>query len=326
MTTDTNLILGDCRNLTQHIAPATVQCVVTSPPFYGLRDYKTGGSVWGGNPDCEHEFEKQGHFKTFCQCGAWFGNLGLEPTPDMFTEHLVEIFRVVKKALKDDGTVFLNLGDCYFNGKVAGSCVAADKLKRDEEDWKELKHADPKNRARRFGRRPIDCPIPGFKPKDLMGIPWRVALALQADGWYLRDAIIWAKAVVDEDGVLTGGAMPGPQKDRCTPSYEFVFQLSKSKKYFFNIENAKSTTGSTFRNVWKITKEYRGYKHFASFPLKLVERCVLIGSREGDVVLDPFMGSGTTAVVCRDLARQCIGIEISEDYHQLSLDRLHECE
>lgn len=327
MEKDYYIFTDDSRNLERYIEEKSVQSIVTSPPYYGLRDYKTKKYVWGGTEECEHQWSNKGYFKTYCDlCGAWKGNLGLEPTPELYCQHMVEIFQSVKKVLKDDGVVFLNLGDCYYSGKPAGSSIDAGKKKRNENEWAKLKNADPKNKARRFGVRPIDCPIPGLKKKDLIGIPWRCALALQADGWYLRDVIIWAKAVVDVEGNLDGTTMPGPQKDRCTPSYEYIFQLTKSHKYFFNVNGERTKSDATLRNVWKlyIQKTSPKYKHFAAYPTSLVKRCLRLSTKEKDVVLDPFMGSGTTGIGALELGRKFIGVDLSKDYCKIAKERIEE--
>ena len=278
--TDPKILVGDCLEQMAHIESQSVQTCVTSPPYWGLRDY--------------------GHD----------GQMGLEKTPDEYVAKMVEVFAEVRRVLKDDGTLWLNLGDSY-----------------------------------------------GLKPKNLIGIPWRVAFALQADGWYLRQDIIWAKP----------NPMPEPVKDRCTKSHEYLFLLSKSPKYYFDSEsmrekgvmskgdsagsvqqnttkthgvgggnsglnlakeklnaelNEKGFTTRNKRDVWTInTKPFKG-AHFATMPEALVEPCVLAGSREGDIVLDPFLGSGTVAVVAERHRRNWIGCELNPDYAAIAEARI----
>lgn len=287
---------GDCRTILSDLKGSgfKAQMCVTSPPYFGLRDYKVDGQI------------------------------GLEKTPQAYVDELVDVFRKVRDVLADDGTLWLNLGDSY----AANRSYQVTPTK-----WKGLE----------FGESNASTVPEGFKPKDLIGIPWRVALALQADGWYLRQDIIWHKP----------NAMPESVKDRCTKAHEYVFLLSKSERYFFDSgamqePAAKGYNGSTFdkgktaehqlgrcssgvrkdtltrnrRSVWTIpTKPYKG-AHFAVFPPALIEPCVLAGSRCGDVVLDPFMGSGTTAEVALTHGRQYVGCELNPSYEELQTLRL----
>lgn len=265
--------------------------------------------------------------QAYCQCGAWRGSLGLEPDVGMYVDHLVEIFREVKRVLRDDGTLWLNMGDCY----------AANRSYQVRDN----KHVDVGNT---MGMKVPD----GLKPKDLVGLPWRVAFALQADGWYLRSDIIWHKPNV----------MPSSVTDRPTSSHEYLFLMSKNKTYYYDGEairepaihagrivkkyppdakNAQSenatyrgfTTHDTLvratrnrRSVWSITTQpYKG-AHFSTFPEKLVEPCILAGSSKDGVILDPFMGSGTTLVVAQRHGRSAIGIELNRLYVNLARERL----
>ena len=287
---------GDCRTILSDLKESgfKAQMCVTSPPYFGLRDYKVDGQI------------------------------GREKTPQAYVDELVDVFRKVRDVLADDGTLWLNLGDSY----AANRSYRVTPTK-----WKGLE----------FGESNASTVPEGLKPKDLIGIPWRVALALQADGWYLRQDIIWHKP----------NAMPESVKDRCTKAHEYVFLLSKSEKYFFDSgamqePAAKGYNGSTFdkgktaehqlgrtssgvrkdtltrnrRSVWTIpTKPYKG-AHFAVFPPALIEPCVLAGSRCGDVVLDPFMGSGTTAEVALTHGRQYVGCELNPSYEELQTLRL----
>jgi len=243
------ILQGDCRDVLRTLPDESVHCCITSPPYFGLRNYGIPGQVWGGDPYCQHEWGdtlpgfhpgqvEQTKWKTanaagnagntssgqFCgKCGAWLGCLGLEPTPEMYVSHLVEIFREVKRTLRKDGTFWLNLGDSYWTAKGTPG---------GEHKWREGLNGDDKSPARRFGKRPQDGPAPegsGLKPKDLIGIPWMVAFALRADGWWLRQDICWSK----------GNAMPESVTDRCTKSHEFIFLLTKSARYYFDNEAIK---------------------------------------------------------------------------------------
>ena len=304
-----NILQGDVIEKLKEIETGTVQCVVTSPPYWGLRNYQVDGQ------------------------------LGLEETPEEYVEKMVEVFRQIKRVLKHDGTVWLNLGDSYASNQSDGDRVSKYSLKQ-------------KTNAGKLGggqRVPV-----GLKTKDLVGIPWRVAFALQADGWYLRQDIIWHKP----------NPMPESVQDRCTKSHEYIFLLTKSAKYKFNqlLEDLRPSTyndkrlingnyteqrrdrnypgnaqqGSGMlkptdgqankRSVWKInTKPYKE-AHFAVFPPKLPELCIKAGSSEGDIVLDPFFGSGTTGWVAQRLGRKWIGIELNEEYIKIAEKRFQQRE
>ena len=288
------IIYGDCREKLKELEGESVQCCVTSPPYWGLRDY--------GHND----------------------QLGLEETPEKYTANLVEVFSQVKRVLKEEGTLWLNLGDSYAGNNSRASTGGAGFGKPREGVFNNLSG--------------------NLKAKDLVGIPWRVAFALQADGWYLRQDIIWHKP----------NPMPESVTDRCTKSHEYIFLLSKSEKYFYDADAIKENSkypeddrksrvkehqkyagtghnkvaeGSAtyeFRNkrsVWTVnTKPYSG-SHFAVFPEKLIEPCIQAGSKVGDIVLDPFFGSGTTGEVAQRFGRNYIGIELNEDYKPLQQKR-----
>jgi DNA modification methylase len=335
------LLVGDVRETLAGLPDQAVQCCVTSPPYWGLRDY--------------------GHA----------GQIGLEATPDAYVAELVAVFREVRRVLKDDGTLWLNLGDSYQNAKGQAGGV------------------DPKQPARRHGLRPQDTGIAGLKPKDLVGVPWMVAFALRADGWYLRSDIIWSKP----------NTMPESVTDRPTKAHEYVFLLAKSARYYYDADaiaesvsvamleqmtqgydglglkdyegagvqnpssvkariianareritsKAKDTPrndgerwqcsgpsgpgggpgvaprglGRNARTVWVITTQPYPDAHFATFPEAIPERCILAGSRVGDIVLDPFTGSGTTGAVASRLGRSFIGCELNEEYAQLARARI----
>jgi DNA modification methylase len=353
------IYVGDCLERLRDIPSASVRTCVTSPPYFGLRDY--GTATWiGGGLDCNHagepmrtlanvnrhtgsgsdrkNAEGRQFFREVCGvCGAKRvdDQIGLESTPEEYVERLVEVFREVRRVLTDDGTVWLNLGDSYATDSIRGA--------RDPERWpKQARNShvpDYPNDPRRIG----------LKPKDLIGIPWRVAFALQADGWFLRQDIIWHKP----------NPMPESVRDRCTKAHEYVFLLSKSARYHYDADAvaepvARSTvarlTQSTLsmqagsirqpgksngpmaavggtekrnrRSVWRISsRPYKG-AHFAVMPPDLVEPCILAGSRPGDAVLDPFAGSGTTGVVAVAHGRRFVGVELNADYVDLAIERI----
>lgn len=256
---------GDALHVLNRLPSESVQCVVTSPPYWGLRDYGIEGQI------------------------------GLEPTLAQFINRLVAIFSEVRRVLKDDGVLWLNIGDGYTSGNRG---------------WRA---PDKKNPARAMDVRP-DTPA-GLKPKDLLGIPWKLAFALQEDGWYLRSDIVWHKP----------NAMPESVKDRPTRAHEYIFLMSKSEKYYYDYEAIKEVIEKTRRNrrsVWNISTQPFPDAHFATFPPHLIEPCILAGSREGDYVLDPFFGSGTVGLVCQWHRRKYIGIELHPEYVSMAARRL----
>jgi len=291
---------GDCREIMRRWKEQGIkaQTCVTSPPYYGLRDYG-------------HE-----------------GQIGLEETPEKYIQAMVEVFRCVWDVLEDDGTLWLNIGDSYFS-TIKGSGGAG------------------KSTFQKMDTVRIDAGNTGCKPKDLIGIPWMLAFALRADGWYLRQDIIWHKP----------NPMPESVQDRCTKSHEYIFLLSKSQKYYYDNDSIKEpitdssklrlnqdienqngsdrvqgkTNGNmkavglenrNKRSVWTVTtKPYAG-AHFAVFPSDLIEPCILAGAPVGGIVLDPFMGSGTTAQVAQNLGRKYLGCELNIDYKDLQDKRL----
>jgi len=226
------------------------------------------------------------------------GQIGLEDTPEAYVSKIVEVFREVKRVLRDDGTLWLNLGDSYTSG---GRTTRAPDAKYDG--------------VREMTTRAVTPD--GLKPKDLIGIPWRVAFALQADGWYLRQDIIWHKP----------NPMPESMRDRCTKAHEYIFLLSKSERYYFDSEAMQEPTNTpnqtrNRRSVWTVaTHPFKG-AHFATFPPNLIEPCLLAGSRPSSVVLDPFGGSGTTAVVALNQGRSVVSIELNPAYTEISRQRL----
>jgi len=369
---------GDCRESLKQMKEegVKVQTCITSPPYYGLRDY--GTATWmGGDENCSHKRDSKhsdktitGHankdltvgdaiYKTFCpKCGAVRedSQIGLEESPQAYVDAIVSVFAGVWDVLSDDGTLWVNLGDSYAGSNGNGSVAQS----FGQDKFVEFKSPTSGNGS-------------GIRPKNLIGIPWRVAFALQDFGWNLRQDIIWHKP----------NPMPESVEDRCTKSHEYIFLFSKSQKYYFDNKSIQEpaqywgerdrTNGkyhnegtgltphtgltgkkktnirfggnkygdnddplyatksgneweaSEFRNkrsVWTVTtKPYKG-AHFATFPEELVEPMVLAGSRAGDIVLDPFFGSGTTGQVAQNLSRKWIGCELNKDYEALQFERL----
>ncbi len=296
------LIIGDCIDVMPRIPDGSVNCCVTSPPYFGLRDYGVDGQI------------------------------GLEQTPEEYVAKMVEVFREVRRVLRNDGTLWLNIGDSYANG------------------GRKTRDTDDKLTHRGMAARPADGV--GVKPKDLIGIPWMLAFALRADGWYLRQEIIWHKP----------NPMPESVKDRCTKAHEQIFMLTKSPRYYFDSEAMKEPAvmklqrrnqrakydapgagehrkGTQYlrnevgidspdgkrnrRSVWSVaTRPYKG-AHFATFPPALIEPCILAGCPAGGVVLDPFGGSGTTAGVAVAHGRKAIICELNPEYGKLVHDRVN---
>lgn len=290
------ILQGDCREVLKTLPDESVNCVVTSPPYWGLRDYGVGGQ------------------------------LGLESTPDQYVARMVEVFREVRRVLRDDGTVWINLGDTYVGGGRGGDTNGKSTLvgTQTSQDANKVCESFKGGGA--------------LKPKDLVGIPWRVAFALQADGWYLRQDIIWHKP----------NPMPESVTDRCTKAHEYMFLLSKSARYYYDVEAVKEEAayagqirgGSTNRyeqnnagmdnrvydtrnrrSVWTVATQPYGGAHFATFPPALIEPCILAGCPEGGIVLDPFSGSGTTGAVAARNSCRYIGLELNKEYIELSLQR-----
>lgn len=261
------IIHGDVRQKLSLIPDDTFHCCVTSPPYWGMRDYG---------------YEEQ---------------IGAEAELTDYIKHLVDIFRDVRRVLRPDGTLWLNIGNTYTSGGRT---------------WRQ---SDAKNIGRAMSYRP-DTPE-GLKPKDLIGVAWMLAMALQLDGWYLRSDIVWYKP----------NCQPESVKDRVTVSHEYIFMLSKSEKYYFDQASIKERTadGKSFKNkrtVWQINTEPCKEAHFAVFPKALVRPCILAGSPKGGLVLDPFFGSGTVGVVAIETDRKCVGVELKSDYIEIAKQRL----
>lgn len=306
---DVRIWLGDVIDGLRAMPDELAQTCVTSPPYWGLRDYGADGQI------------------------------GLEQTPDEYVARMVDVFREVRRVLRDDGTLWLNLGDSYAGprGNTRGEGAGGGQQRG------EMMFGS----AMRLQETPD-----GLKPKDLIGMPWRVAFALQADRWYLRSDIIWSKP----------NPMPESVTDRPTKSHEYVFLLSKSARYLYDHEAIREPLVSTpeqylradksvrenhqygevagrplgpssfasvpdgrnARTVWQIATKPYAEAHFAVFPPELPERCIKAGSRDGDTVLDPFMGSGTTAYVARHLGRRAVGCELNPDYIEIAARRLRQ--
>jgi site-specific DNA-methyltransferase (adenine-specific) len=255
------------RSVLARLPDESIQCIVTSPPYWGLRDY------------------------------GYAGQIGLEETLPEFVSNLVAVFRDARRVLKAEGTFWLNIGDGYTSGN------------------RRWRAPDKKNPARAMSVRP-ETPE-GLKSKDLLGIPWRLAFALQDDGWYLRTDIVWSKP----------NAMPESVKDRPSRSHEFIFMLTKSEKYLYNHDAVQERTDDgkgkrSRRTVWNINTEAFRDAHFATFPKALVEPAILASTQPGDFVLDPFFGAGTVGVVAARLGRKFIGVELNPDYVAIASDRL----
>lgn len=300
------ILQGDCLATLRTLPEGSAQTCVTSPPYYGLRDYGVDGQI------------------------------GLEDTPDAYCARMVEVFREVRRVLRNDGTLWLNLGDSYhnlrthMNGGVPTNTVHV---------------GGSRDGTEGFGRANRNKRLPGVKDKDLLGVPWMVAFALRADGWFLRSAIVWHKP----------NPMPESVRDRPTSTYEMVFLLAKSGRYFYDAEAiAEQGTGiaetqhygagnggngglskiaarykagdapttRNARNVWTIaTQPYSG-AHFATMPPELAERCIKAGSKTGDTVLDPFGGAGTTGLVANRLGRSAVLCELNPEYVRLASERI----
>lgn len=386
------IYLGDALETLRQMESESIQCCVTSPPYYGLRDY--GTATWeGGDVDCDHK-EKTAtqslakladkhapnatprnpnrqddgsismNYRRVCgKCGAIRidSQIGLEDTPEDYVAKMVEVFGEVKRVLKKDGVLWLNMGDSYAgSNQGAGTKNPTAKQASNKGTGYMLKE----------GHRSKLSKITGLKPKDLIGMPWRVAFALQADGWWLRQDVIWHKL----------NPMPHPDKDRCTSSHEYIFILTKATRYYFDYEaiqepctsesnnerprmgqgpNTNYTqkrdkmsvpsgwdTGKGLhdaktgryekqkeydrlkpamrnkRSVWSIPIQPFAQAHFATFPMELPETCIKAGSKQGDTILDPFAGAGTTLLAAKNLHCKSVGIELNPDYIEIMKRRL----
>jgi DNA modification methylase len=362
------ILTGDCREMLETLPDQSVQCVVTSPPYFGLRDY--GTAQWdGGHAGCDHSQKRStstsslgigkglaSHesamrhqeslvipYRDQCgKCGAVRVDrqIGLEPTLTEYIATMVDVFREVRRVLRDDGTLWLNIGDSY-------NAQPGQRKTTDAAGPKQLTNGASTGSPSRFDA--------GLKPKDLMMVPARLAIALQDDGWWLRSDIIWAKKA----------PMPESVRDRPTSAHEHIFLLTKSARYYYDAEavaevsdpsqaehnqryakpyaaydDRAADTGQpgnvnnvgihsrpgngtrNLRNVWHLGPEPFAEAHFATFPTEIPRRCILAGSREGDTVLDPFLGAGTTLLVADRLGRDGIGIELNPEYAQMAQRRI----
>jgi site-specific DNA-methyltransferase (adenine-specific) len=256
------IIHGDALQVLRRLETGCVQCIVTSPPYWGLRDYNVEEQV------------------------------GLVESLPQYLNRLTEIFAEARRVLADDGVFWLNIGDSYTSGNRG---------------WRA---PDRKNPARAMSVRP-NTPD-GLKPKDLIGLPWRLAFALQEDGWFLRTDIVWNKP----------NAMPESVRDRPNRSHEFIFMFTKSERYKYDREAVREPNGRNLRSVWNInTKPFPG-AHFATFPPALIKPCILSSTDANDIVLDPFFGAGTVGVVAEQLKRRYVGIELNPEYVAMATMRL----
>lgn len=386
------IIIGDALIELTKLEPESVQCCVTSPPYWGLRDYGIESTVWDGDENCQHDwrtertarpnssggktdwakkmlackgkdnyqeftdYNDRATYTNFCtKCSAWRGNFGLEPTPELYVKHSIEIFREVRRVLRKDGTLWLNLGDSYAMSSLHGEGEIRNPTRN---------HDSMKSWENGIDRKFNSVKASGLKPKNLIGIPWRVAFALQKDGWWLRQDIIWAKP----------NPMPESVTDRCTKAHEYIFLLTKNSRYYYDAD-AIAELSTTFENrphgivrdreydydskqamlrkrtrpnglsteqqkrqggapdcgvplyrnkrsVWTINTQPYPEAHFAVFPDEIPANCIKAGSKEGDIILDPFLGSGTTAQVAKKLGRKYIGIELNPNYLPLINRRL----
>jgi site-specific DNA-methyltransferase (cytosine-N4-specific) len=261
------ILVGDSLKLLPSLQNESIQCCVTSPPYWGLRDYNHSAQI------------------------------GSEPSPIDYVSNLVQLFREVKRVLRNDGTLWLNIGDGYARNGGVG---------------KHGPNAIVGNTKKLIQKR--NCKVPncwGLKDRDLLGMPWRVAFALQEDGWILRSKITWVKK----------NPMPESVKNRPTTATEDIFLFAKSSTYYYNPDGIREDSGANLRNYWILNQEAGKDGHPAAFPRELARRCILLGSREGDIILDPFGGSGTTGIVANELHRKAIIIELNPSYAKKALSR-----
>ena len=345
---------GDALEVLKTFESESVNCIITSPPYFGLRDY--GTAKWeGGDPNCDHkvgratrgalaelqktntgsnddEAIKTGNLCPKCGAKRIDAQIGLEKTPEAYVEHLVKVFHEAKRVLKKDGTFWLNMGDSYGGSGMGLSSKGFSKGPKAID-------------TRPMEMRPATVNKSVSMHKQLLGMPWRLAFALQADGWILRSDIIWNKP----------NPMPESVTDRCTKSHEYIFMLTKSERYYYDAEAIKEPTapwnssegfkeaayerrdnpqsggfshedveksGRNKRDVWTVATQPCAEAHFATFPPKLIEPMILAGSRVGDTILDPFMGSGTTAIQAVRWHRHYLGCELNPEYVKMAERRI----
>jgi DNA modification methylase len=366
---------GDVRSVLRTLPDQSVQCCVTSPPYWGMRKYGTTPQVWGGRDDCDHQWgaperaplanslkgpnseqwlngaaadsrtKETGPFCT--ECGAWLGELGSEPTPQLYVQHMVLVFREVRRVLRKDGILWLNLGDSYAS---PGMASPSDRT-RARGSKQEGKHVEFDRHANRGN-------FKGWKRKELLGMPWRVAFALQEDGWMLRCDVIWQKP----------RALPESVGDRPSRIHEYIFMFVRQGKYYYDQDAVRTrlarktfTTfgtkrtatgnggveahrvksqnmrgierwpklgpdgeplGANLRSVWTVTPGKYTDDHYASYPGKVIEPCVRSSTRQEDIVLDPFSGTATTGEVALKHARRYFGIELHTGWAETGRQRL----
>ena len=300
------IYLGNCIDVLKTFPEKSINCCITSPPYYGLRDYGVDGQI------------------------------GNEESPEEYIEKLVSVFDEVKRVLTDDGVLWLNLGDCWAGSNQGAGTKNPTAKQASNHGTNYMTTENHKSKLAKLN---------GYKPKDLIGIPWLAAFALRDNGWYLRQDIIWAK----------GNPMPESVRDRCTKSHEYIFLLTKSRKYYFdnisikepcvskqpagnknnmnqgrkgkegwsfNPENSIPKDGRNKRDVWTVNTKPCKEAHFATFPDTLIEPCVLAGCPENGIILDPFMGAGTTGMVAKRHNRNYVGIELNPEYIKIAENRI----
>ncbi len=363
---DIKVYNSDCRSM-EELADESVQCVVTSPPYWGLRKYSGEQElVWGGDNLCEHEWgdntvamnfvqgnpefarphrEKKNFVaqRGFCpKCNAWRGSFGLEPTPELYVQHTIEILREIRRVLRKDGVVFWDIGDSYATHASGGKGYAHNFRKPEVAVAQGIDQRKPTAKSH------------GLKEKDLCLIPFRVAIAAQENGWWVRSVIIWSKP----------NPMPESATDRPTRSHEYILMLTKSARYYFDQDAVRETSqanpesvkraeygryelkdglakrnnregkpdylqkegndygnGRNLRSVWRFPTQPYPQAHFAVFPEKLPEICIKAASKENDLILDPFAGAGTTLWIAKKLGRRAVGYELSKEYCELTVER-----
>lgn len=264
------ILTGDSLTVLPSLDAESIQCCITSPPYWGLRDY-------------DHP-----------------GQIGAEPSPDQYVANLIAIFREVRRVLRNDGTVWLNVGDGYARNGGDGNCGPNAKV------------GNTKKLVQKRNRKVPE--VWGLKDRDLMGLPWRVAFAMQADGWILRSRIVWIKKT----------AMPESVKNRPSNATEEVFMFAKRPAYYYDCHGVREETGANLRNYWRLGPDTSGKGHPAAFPRELVRRCLRLGTKPGDTVLDPFGGSGTTGAVAQEEDRKAVIVELNPAYNELAKKRLKE--
>ncbi len=366
---------GHCLDVLKKLPSNSIHCVCTSPPYFGLRHYHTSPQTWGGSANCEHDWESQRYYReggatgipkelftssgsnnarriketrwreaTSCRkCGAWWGELGAEPTLQGYVNHLVEVFTEVRRVLRSDGTCWVNLGDCFAAKGQPGRSNLAELGKQ---------YAGGGHKRDQLDKPQKQLPA-GFKPKDLLMVPHRVAIALQESGWWVRSDIVWHKP----------NCLPESVTDRPTRAHEYIFMLTKGRRYYYNAEaireavelpqtglsanfkrhNSKRSKnlpgqsrathppdraetfsnprGRNKRSVWNIPTVPFAGAHCAAFPPKLIVPCILASCSPDGIVLDIFAGSGTTLQVAQEFGRKAIGIELNPDYCKIAAQR-----